>query len=153
MRAAAEMDPADVVDRQRRDVLDVAVHEPFESVADADDFHAFKGGADRRGPDHAVDSGGGSAADENGQFLVMLHANLGANVRPYIIDGGRTPGRVSPTTRTRTRRASPGRYAIGRSSTSVTVSVASSAPALMARRRAASAACSIADSRLVPLKI
>jgi len=67
------VDPADHVDREGRDVFDVTVHQALESVAHANDVHAVKRGADRRGADHAVDAGGGSAADQDGELLVMFH--------------------------------------------------------------------------------
>ena len=56
VRAAAEVDAADTIDRERRDVFDVTVHQPLESVAHANDVHALEGGADGRGADHAVDA-------------------------------------------------------------------------------------------------
>ena len=62
------------VDGERRDVFDVPVHQPLEAVAHADDVHAFERGADGRGADHAVDAGGGSTADQDGEFLVTFHA-------------------------------------------------------------------------------
>ena len=74
MRAAAEVDAADRIDREGRDVFDVTLHQPLESVAHADDIHAFERGADSRSADHAVDAGCGSAADQDGEFLVMFHA-------------------------------------------------------------------------------
>ena len=59
---------------RRRDVLDVTLHQPLESVAHANDVHAVEGRANRRSANHAVDAGGGSAADQDGEFLVMFHA-------------------------------------------------------------------------------
>ena len=73
VRAAAEVNAADGLDRQRDDVIDVALHDPLEPVADADDVDALEPGADRRRADDAVDAGRRSAADENGQRMVMLH--------------------------------------------------------------------------------
>src|SRR5262245_11266108 len=73
MRTAAEVDAADPINRERDDVFDVAVHQPFEAVAHADDVHALEGGADGCGADHAVDAWCGSTADENGEFLVTFH--------------------------------------------------------------------------------
>ena len=66
------MDAADGVDRERDDVVDVALHEPLEAVADADDVDAFEPGADRRRADDAVDAGRRAAADEDCE-LVMRH--------------------------------------------------------------------------------
>jgi hypothetical protein len=66
------VDAADQVDGQRHDVVDVAAHQPFEAVADADDFDAFEAGANRRRADHAVDAGRRSSADENGEAAVRI---------------------------------------------------------------------------------
>ena len=74
VRPAAEMDPADGVDRQRGDVVDVPLHEPLEAVADADDVEPFEAGADGGRGDDAVDAGGGAAADEDRKTLVMFHS-------------------------------------------------------------------------------
>ena len=73
VRAAAEMDPADGVDGQRHDVVDVALHDPLEAVADADDVDALEPGADGRRADDAVDAGGRAAADQNGEIVMVLH--------------------------------------------------------------------------------
>ncbi len=64
------MDAADLFDLERDDLVDVALHDPFEAVADADDFDAFEAAADGRRADHAVDAGSGAAADENCEPLV-----------------------------------------------------------------------------------
>src|SRR4030095_1835743 len=74
VRAAAKVDAADRVDREGRDVFDVTVHQPLESVAHADHVHAVERGADGRRANHAVDAGCGSAADKDGEFLVTFHA-------------------------------------------------------------------------------
>ena len=58
-------------DGQRRHVLDVALHQPLEPVADADDVDAFQLRADGRRADHAVDPGRGAARDEDAHVLVM----------------------------------------------------------------------------------
>ena len=42
VRAAAEVDAADVVDVERRHVVDVALHEPLEAVADAEHLDAAR---------------------------------------------------------------------------------------------------------------
>ena len=73
VRAAAEVDAAHLVDGQRAHVVDVALHDPLEAVADAEDLDALEHAADGRGADDAVDAGGGAAADENGQSLLMAH--------------------------------------------------------------------------------
>ena len=44
---------------ERHDAVDVALHDPLEAVADADDLDAFEPAADRRRADHAVDAGAG----------------------------------------------------------------------------------------------
>src|SRR5262249_34247707 len=75
VRAAAEVDAADAVNGERRDVFDVPAHQPLETVADADDVHAFEGGADGGGADDAVDAGGGPAAYQDCEFLVTFHAS------------------------------------------------------------------------------
>ncbi len=72
VRAAAEVDAADGVDGERDDVIDVALHDPGEAVADADDLDAFETRADRRRADHRVDAGGRATTDEDGK-LVMRH--------------------------------------------------------------------------------
>ena len=56
-----------------RDVVDVALHDPLEAVADAEDLDAFERAADGGGADDAVDAGGGAAADEDGELLLMAH--------------------------------------------------------------------------------
>ena len=73
MRSTAEVDPADGLDRQRGDVLDVPLHQPLEPVANADDVEAFEAGADGRRGNDTVDPGGRSAADKDGEPLVMFH--------------------------------------------------------------------------------
>jgi hypothetical protein len=62
-----------LVDGQRGDVIDVALHDPLEPVADADDVDAFDPGADGGRADDAVDAGRGTAPDEDGDVLVMIH--------------------------------------------------------------------------------
>ena len=57
-------------------MIDVALHDPFEAVAQADDLEAFELGADRRGADDAVDARCRAAADENGEFPVVLHDSM-----------------------------------------------------------------------------
>jgi hypothetical protein len=57
-------------------------------------------------------------------------------------------GAISPTTRTRVRSELPGKYASGRSSTSMTCKVARSAPASTALSSAARRAVAMASSRL-----
>src|SRR5207302_1835861 len=57
LRTAAEVDPAHVLDGQGGDVLDVALHDPLEAVADAQDGHAVERATDGGGADDAVDAG------------------------------------------------------------------------------------------------
>ena len=73
MRSAAKVDPADGLDRERGNVLDVPLHQPLEPVADADDVEAFEPGADGRRGDDTIDPGGRSTADEDGEPLMMFH--------------------------------------------------------------------------------
>ncbi len=63
------MDTAARFDRQRHDVIDVALHQPREAVADADDVDALEPRANRGGGDDAVDAGSGTAADENRKLV------------------------------------------------------------------------------------
>ena len=55
------------------DVIDVALHDPLEAVADAEDLDAFERGADGRRADDAVDAGGGAAADQDGEIVMVVH--------------------------------------------------------------------------------
>ena len=74
LRSAAEVDAADVVDVERGDVVDVPLHDPFEAVADAQDGHAFEDAADGGGADDAVDPRRGTAAHEDGELALRIHA-------------------------------------------------------------------------------
>ena len=66
-----------------RDVVDVALHDPLEAVADAQDLDTLEDAADRRRADDAVDAGGGAAPDENGESLLMAHGlHLGSRSEP-----------------------------------------------------------------------
>ena len=67
-------------------VLDVALHDPLEAVADADDLDAFEPAADGRGADDAVDAGGGAAADENCEPLGHEY-NRSATSRSVVASG------------------------------------------------------------------
>ena len=69
VRATAEMDAADDVDRQRDDMVDVAVHDPGETIADADDIYALEAGANRRRADDRIDAGGRPAGNENRELV------------------------------------------------------------------------------------
>jgi hypothetical protein len=63
VRAAPEVDAADGLDGERGHVVDVAVHDPLEAVADPDDFHVLQARPDGGRADHAVDAGSRSAPD------------------------------------------------------------------------------------------
>ena len=73
VRAAAEVDAADVVDAERRHVVDVAPHDPLEAVADAEHVDPLEDRADGGRADHAVDAGRRAAADQDRQFLPLTH--------------------------------------------------------------------------------
>ena len=73
VRAAAEMNAADAFDRERDDVIDVPLHDPFEPVAQSDDVDALQPGADRRRGDDAVETRGGAAPAENCELVVGVH--------------------------------------------------------------------------------
>jgi hypothetical protein len=64
-------------------VVDVALHQPFETVADADDVEAFEPGADRGRGDDAVDAGSGAPADENRKTLMMFCLGDEIDFRSY----------------------------------------------------------------------
>ncbi len=53
-------------------MIDVALHDPREAVANADDLDAFEASADRGRADDRVDAGGRATTDEDGK-LVMRH--------------------------------------------------------------------------------
>ena len=73
VRPAKKVNAAHILDGEGLHVVDVAVHQPFEAVAHANDLHALEGGTDRRRADDAVDAWRRTAADEDGQFLGMVH--------------------------------------------------------------------------------
>ncbi len=73
VRAAAEVDPAHLVDRERPHVVDVALHDPLEAVADPEHLDALEQAADGGRADHAVDAGSGPAPDQDRQSLLMAH--------------------------------------------------------------------------------
>jgi hypothetical protein len=51
-------------------VLDITLHDPLESVADADDIDTLEPAADGGGANDAVDARGRAAADKNRKTLV-----------------------------------------------------------------------------------
>src|SRR5262245_40135666 len=67
------MNAADPLDGQRNGMVDVALHDPFETVAQADDFDARHARADRGRGDNAVESGSGSAPAENCELVMSIH--------------------------------------------------------------------------------
>src|SRR4030095_3878602 len=74
VRSAAKMDSADAFDGERCDVVDIALHDPFEAVANADDLAAFQPGADGGGADDTVDTGSGPAARDDCEIGVLIHS-------------------------------------------------------------------------------
>ena len=105
VRAAPEVDPGDLVDRERVDVLDVPLHEPLEAVADAEDGDALELGADRGRADDAVDAGRRSAADEDRHVLVLARGHEASVRRGSLRQRGRDAGTGRPQVVTRRGRA------------------------------------------------
>ena len=70
------MDPGDRVDGQWDHMVNITVHDPFEAVAQPDDVYPFEPGADGRRPDDAVNAGGGPAADEDGEIVMVLPKSM-----------------------------------------------------------------------------
>ena len=68
-RSAAVEVGCDIVDGEDLDLGRVTLDEVLVTVADAEDFDAAIDGFDGHGRDHAVDAGGGAAADEDGQAV------------------------------------------------------------------------------------
>ena len=105
------MDPADRVDGQWDHMVDIAAHDPFEAVPQADDVYLFEPGADGRRPDDAVDAGGGPAADEDCKIVMVLHKSMiassptcrpaGAACRPSVSHNEKTgSGMTQPGSKT-----------------------------------------------------
>ena len=69
VRAAAEVDAADRVDRERHHVIDVPRRDPLEAVADAQDVYALQARPYRGGSYHAVDPGERPAATRIARLL------------------------------------------------------------------------------------
>src|SRR5258706_10896767 len=67
------MDAAGLLDREGHDVARVALHQPFVAFLNLDDVVAGEARTDRRCADHAVDSGSGSAADEDAESILGRH--------------------------------------------------------------------------------
>ena len=89
MGAAAEVNPARVGDGERRDVVDVPLHQPLEAVLDAENFHAAEARADGGGAEDAVDAGGGAAGAQDAELLLLGHRGGGYCHDPRS-SGGKT---------------------------------------------------------------
>ena len=72
LRSAAEVNAADRVDGQRHDVVGVALHDPLEAVADAEDVDAFEAGADGGGADDALMPGAGPPPTRIASLLGLM---------------------------------------------------------------------------------
>jgi hypothetical protein len=81
------MNPAHCINCQRDDVLDVAAHEPFESVTDAHDVEALEAGPNRGRAADAVDSWSGTATDQNCESPMEFHTQSGRSVPSMAEDG------------------------------------------------------------------
>ena len=69
--AAAEVNAGDALDGERGDVIDVALHDPFESVAQTDDVDPLDTGSDCRRCDDAVETGRGAAPQRIASLLCV----------------------------------------------------------------------------------
>src|SRR5580704_12768192 len=98
------MDPADGVDGQWGHMGNIALHDPFEAIAQPDDVDLLESGADGRRPDDAVDAWGGPATDEDGEVVVVFHNSMitEGRWRRATADARRAPARHAS-------RGSPGR--------------------------------------------
>src|SRR5262249_22042746 len=67
--AAAEVDAADVLNRERPEGLPVALDQVAKAIADAEDLNAVVERLDGDRADDAVDAGRRSAADQEGQLV------------------------------------------------------------------------------------
>jgi len=54
-------------------VIDISLHDPGKTVADADNIDAFQFAADCCSADNAVDAGCRSAPHKDSQFFLLLH--------------------------------------------------------------------------------
>ena len=81
--AAPEMDPAHGVDVERDHMIDVALHDPLEAVAEPDDVNPFEPGADGRRADDAVDPWGGASTDQDREILMVLHRSTSIVTGPW----------------------------------------------------------------------
>src|SRR5262245_59430883 len=71
--ASTKVNAADGVDRERNNMVEIPLHQPFESVPHADHVYAFECGANGCSTDHRVDTGGGSSPNQDRQLLMMFH--------------------------------------------------------------------------------
>ena len=69
------MRPAHRVEIKRLYVIGLALHDPLESVADADDVEPLEPGADGRRRNHAVDAGRRAATDQDRQLVRLCHSH------------------------------------------------------------------------------
>ena len=65
------------VDGQRGDVVDIAPHDPLETVAEADHANVLQTASDCCCADDAVDARGRPAGDEDGKFVAVMGHRLG----------------------------------------------------------------------------
>jgi hypothetical protein len=65
-------------------MADITLHDPLETVAQADDFQLLEPGPDGGRPDDAVDAGSWTASDENCEVLVVLHTTMIAESRGRV---------------------------------------------------------------------
>src|SRR5690349_968568 len=72
------MDARDRLNVERTDLRQIALHDPLVAVADPEDVVAGQARADRGGADHAVDTRGGTAADQNRDLLLFRHGGQSA---------------------------------------------------------------------------
>src|SRR5574340_875189 len=105
----AEVNAADGLDRQGPDLARIALHDPFETVPDADHVAAAENAADRGGADHAVDARRRCAPDNNRYDRSLLpHASLLSLTRRRIRSDTSTwltPSRNRPSNRSPSRSA------------------------------------------------
>jgi hypothetical protein len=71
-------------------MADITLHDPLETVAQADDFHLFEPSPDGGRPYDAVYAGSGTAGNQDREVLVVLHKSMIAESRNNTRTGGRT---------------------------------------------------------------
>ena len=81
-RTAAKVDSARIGDGQRRNARGVTLDEPLEAVLDAEHLDARQTCTNGGGTDDAIDAGGRTATDEDGELLVRLHGGLHCTLYP-----------------------------------------------------------------------